>query len=246
MFLYEYNEDYETVDRPRHCVPYAFVVYNKSKDAKSSGDTKPMQWTSKPKPQTISRQPSSGNEAIRKSNREAFEKRVAGLYQAPQFPHLYIPPVESWMPAKTGLLPLPVRPPGYSVMQTRQDPRIRSTNLVNADTAPSGEVSNQTKAEPFGEVSTQGKSESMPELLDKDEQPKPKEQTSHTRNIIPSNNESGQTKEDNEMDIVPYSPGINHGELDESFSDSIPTPERELEESIIKASLKACQMNSKT
>lgn len=129
MFLYEYNEDYETVDRPRHCVPYAFVVYNKSKDAKSSGDTKPMQWTSKPKPQTISRQPSSGNEAIRKSNREAFEKRVAGLYQAPQFPHLYIPPVESWMPAKTGLLPLPVRPPGYSVTQTRQD-RSKFVRLI--------------------------------------------------------------------------------------------------------------------
>lgn len=239
VFLYEYNEDYETVDRPRHCVPYAFVVYNKSKDAKSSGDTKPVQWTSKSKPQTISRQPSSGNEAIRKSNREAFEKRVAGLYQAPQFPRLYIPPMENWMPAQTGLLPLPVRPPSYSVMQTRQDPRIRSTNLDNADTAPLGEVSNQTEAEPFGEVSMQGKTESMLELLDKDKtEPIPKEEISHTRNIIPSNNEPVQTKEENEMDIVPYSPGINHGELDESFSDSIPTPERELEESIIKASFR--------
>lgn len=54
------------------------------------------------------------------------------------------------------------------------------------------------------------------------------------RNIILSNNEFGQIKEDNEMDIVFYSFGINYGELDELFFDSIFILERELEESIIK------------
>lgn len=42
MFLYEYNEDYEIVDRLRYCVFYVFVVYNKFKDVKLGGDIKLM------------------------------------------------------------------------------------------------------------------------------------------------------------------------------------------------------------
>lgn len=42
MYLYEYNEDCEPVDHPRHCLPYAAVTYKKSrtdkqKESKSSG-----------------------------------------------------------------------------------------------------------------------------------------------------------------------------------------------------------------
>lgn len=68
------------VDRLRYCVFYVFVVYNKFKDVKLSGDIKLMQWILKFKFQIIFCQLLSGNEVIWKLNREVFEKRVVGLY----------------------------------------------------------------------------------------------------------------------------------------------------------------------
>ncbi|KAJ8318045.1 hypothetical protein KUTeg_003136 [Tegillarca granosa] len=32
IYLYEYNEDYETVERPRHCLPHAIVEYEKAEE----------------------------------------------------------------------------------------------------------------------------------------------------------------------------------------------------------------------
>lgn len=177
--MYEYNEDCETIDRPKHCVPYAFVVYEKSNERKTSSDSKAPQWTTKTKSQTSSRPTSGGNEARRKSNREAFEKRVAGLYPAPQFPQLYIPPVENQMMGQQGLVSLPVRSPVYSVYQTRQDPRVRIASQDSDDSA--------------------------------------------------------RMKPEEEQNITPYSPGGIHVENGE---ERIPTPERELEDSIIKASFR--------
>ncbi|XP_062584247.1 uncharacterized protein LOC134246013 [Saccostrea cucullata] len=215
VYMYEYNEDYETVDRPKHCVPYAFVVYEKSRDKRLSSDTKPIQWASKPKPSASSRPSSGGNEALRKSNREAFEKRVAGLYNAPPFPHLYIPPVENRMTSQQGLLPLPIlRPSIYSVHQTRQDPRVRSSSQDD-ESSLTKSVEESTATTKLVEESTAASKSVKPEQV-----------------ISPS-------KTVEEIDTVPYSPGKDHEESgEESYVDTIPTPERELEESIIKASFR--------
>ncbi|KAK3091344.1 hypothetical protein FSP39_019133, partial [Pinctada imbricata] len=77
VYLYEYNDDCETIDRPRHVLPHAVITYRKSSGTSATSKNKPGYSTSG----YTARSHQAGKSQSKEEKRSSFQQKMAEKIQ---------------------------------------------------------------------------------------------------------------------------------------------------------------------